>query len=115
MQTEDIKRKKVKPNKLINKLFGIEGNIALKNVKRNKRKYTITTVSLVLSFSIFVSFAIFINKFSNVKDYTGSIELSNYDYEIIYDNTTDNFIETLKNLNIEDINIQRKQIVSIYT
>lgn len=113
MQTEDIKRKKVKPNKLINKLFGIEGNIALKNVKRNKRKYTITTVSLVLSFSIFVSFAIFINKFSNVKDYTGSIELSNYDYEIIYDNTTDNFIETLKNLNIEDINIQRKQIVSI--
>lgn len=113
MQTEDIKRKKVKPNKLINKLFGIEGNIALKNVKRNKRKYTITTVSLVLSFSIFVSFAIFINKFSNVKDYTGSIELSNYDYEIIYDNTTDNFIETLKNLNIEDINIQRKQSVSI--
>lgn len=113
MQTEDIKRKKVKPNKLINKLFGIEGNIALKNVKRNKRKYTITTVSLVLSFSIFVSFAIFINKFNNVKDYTGSIELSNYDYEIIYDNTTDNFIETLKNLNIEDINIQRKQSVSI--
>ena len=113
MQTEDIKRKKVKPNKLINKLFGIEGNIALKNVKRNKRKYTITTVSLVLSFSIFVSFAIFINKFNNVKDYTGSIELSNYDYEIIYDNTTDNFIETLKNLNIEDIDIQRKQSVSI--
>ena len=113
MQTEDIKRKKVKPNKLINKLFGIEGNIALKNVKRNKRKYTITTVSLVLSFSIFVSFAIFINKFNNVKDYTGSIELSNYDFEIIYDNTTDNFIETLKNLNIEDIDIQRKQSVSI--
>ena len=113
MQTEDIKRKKVKPNKLINKLFGIEGNIALKNVKRNKRKYTITTVSLVLSFSIFVAFAIFINKFNNVKNYTGSIELSNYDYEIIYDNTTDNFIETLKNLNIEDINIQRKQSVSI--
>lgn len=113
MQTEDIKRKKVKPNKLINKLFGIEGTIALKNVKRNKRKYTITTVSLVLSFSIFVSFAIFMNKFNGAKDYTGSIELANYDFEIFYNDTPLNFIEKLKSLNIEDINVYKKQSVTI--
>lgn len=113
MQTEVIKRKKVKPNKLINKLFGIEGTIALKNVKRNKRKYTITTVSLVLSFSIFVSFAIFMNKFNSAKDYTGSIELANYDFEIFYNDTPLNFIEKLKSLNIEDINVYKKQSVTI--
>ena len=37
-----IKSKKLKTPKIINKLFGVEGEIAYKNMKRNKKKYRIT-------------------------------------------------------------------------
>ena len=40
-QNDDIKinKKKIKTSKFVNKLFGIEGEIAPKNIKRNKKKY----------------------------------------------------------------------------
>jgi putative ABC transport system permease protein len=52
-----IKSKKVKTNKLVSKLFGVEAEIALKNMKRNKRKYRITIVSLFMSIVLFISFS----------------------------------------------------------
>ena len=52
-----IKSKKVKTNKLVRKIIGIEGDIALKNMKRNKRKYRITMVSLFISVVLFISFS----------------------------------------------------------
>lgn len=106
----DIKRKKVKSNKLVSKLFKIEGELSLKNIKRNKRKYTITIVSLVLSFTIFVTFSIFFNLINTTNDYTTSIELGNYDYEIFYnDNNIDEFVSEIKKLNINEINVLKKQ------
>ena len=39
------------------KIIGIEGDIALKNMKRNKRKYRITMVSLFISVVLFISFS----------------------------------------------------------
>lgn len=58
-QNDDIKLKgkKVKTNRLMRKLFGVEGDIALKNIKRNKKKYRITVVSLFISIVLFVSFS----------------------------------------------------------
>lgn len=50
-----IKGKKVKSPKIIMKLFGIEGDIAYKNMKRNKKKYRITVVSLFISIVLFIS------------------------------------------------------------
>ena len=44
-----IKAKKVKTLKLTKKLFGIGGVIASKNLKRNKKKYRTTVISLVVS------------------------------------------------------------------
>ncbi|MDD3392960.1 MAG: FtsX-like permease family protein [Bacilli bacterium] len=52
-----IKSKKIKTSKLVTKLFGVEGEIALKNMKRNKSKYRITIVSLFISIVLFVSFS----------------------------------------------------------
>ena len=54
-QNDDIKinKKKIKTGKLVNKLFGIEGEIALKNIKRNKKKYRVTIVSLFISIVFF--------------------------------------------------------------
>ena len=58
-QNDDIKinKKKIKTGKLVNKLFGIEGEIALKNIKRNKKKYRVTIVSLFISIVLFISFS----------------------------------------------------------
>ena len=58
-QNDDIKinSKKIKTPKFINKIFGIEGEIAYKNIKRNKKKYRVTIVSLFISIVLFVSFS----------------------------------------------------------
>ena len=62
-QNDDIKikGKKVKTNKLIKKIFGVEGDLALKNIKRNKKKYRITIVSLFISIVLFISFSAFLD------------------------------------------------------
>lgn len=50
-----IKGKKVKSPKIIKKLFGVGGDIAYKNLKRNRKKYRTTVISLVVSIAIFIS------------------------------------------------------------
>ncbi len=56
-QSGDIKIKpgKVKTSKITYKLFGLEGMIASKNFKRNKKKYRSTVVSLFVSVVLFIS------------------------------------------------------------
>ncbi len=75
---DDIKisRRNVKTNKFVQKLFGIEGELAFKNIKRNKKKYRITILSLVVSIVLFISFSTFIeygnagtSDFLQIKDY----------------------------------------------
>ncbi len=50
-----IKGKKVKSPKIIKKMFGVGGDIAYKNLKRNRKKYRTTVISLVVSIAIFIS------------------------------------------------------------
>ena len=50
-----IKKKKLKTPKIIDKLFGIGGVIAYKNLKRNKKKYRTTVISLIVSITIFIA------------------------------------------------------------
>jgi putative ABC transport system permease protein len=81
-QTQDIKLsgKTVKTSKLIRKLFGIEAEIGLKNLKRNKRRYQVTVFSLVISIILFLSVSYFT---SNLEK---SVELSqqniNFDIQV---------------------------------
>ncbi len=79
-----IKGKSVKTGSLTRKIFGIEGELALKNMKRNKKKYRITVLSLVVSIVLFLSFSAFLeygmrstNDLYQVSDYDISI---NFDY-----------------------------------
>lgn len=91
-QNDDIKinKKKIRTSKIITKLFGVEGEIALKNIKRNKKKYRITIVSLFISIVLFISFSSYMNYTINTaSDVMGEIP---YDYQISYysdDNTED--------------------------
>jgi len=60
---DDIKvnSKKIKTSKLSQKLFGVEGELAIKNMKRNKKKYRITILSLFISIVLFLSFSAFLS------------------------------------------------------
>ncbi len=60
-QTQDIKLsgKTVKTSKIVRKIFGLEAEIGLKNVKRNKKRYLATVFSLVISIVLFLSVSYF--------------------------------------------------------
>ena len=94
-----IKAKKVKTSKITKKLFGIGGAIASKNLKRNKKKYRTTVISLVVSISIFISLSSFL-------DYGGKIVNVYYKdlgYDIsVYDGTVENYNEITKLDNVEE-------------
>lgn len=85
-QTTDLKLtvKAVKTSKFIRKLFGIEVEIGLKNLKRNKLKYHAIVFSLVISIVLFLTVSFFT---AGMKQ---SLELSregvNYDIEVSYGN-----------------------------
>ena len=74
-----IPRRKVKTPKWVRKIFGIEGEIALKNMKRNKRKYRITLLSLFISIVLFISFSTYLKYGLSVTELT---DLPAYDIVI---------------------------------
>lgn len=85
-QTADVKLtgKTVETSKWIRKLFGIEAEIGLKNLKRNKRRYHATVFSLVISIVLFLTVSFFTG---NLKQSLAmSLEGVNYDIELSYGN-----------------------------
>ena len=82
-----IKSKKVKTSKLTNAVFGIEGEIALKNIKRNKKKYRVTIISLFISIVLFISFSTYLQYMIssvdtvNLIDYDASVTISSNEKE----------------------------------
>lgn len=73
-----INPKKLKTPKLIKKLFGIGGVISYKNIKRNKKKYRTTVISIVLCVAVYVALSYFINMAFNVV----KMELGEYTYNL---------------------------------
>lgn len=64
-----MKARKLRSSKFIKKIFGIGGEIANKNLKRSKKKYRTTIISIVVSIVIFISLSSFVEygfKLSNV-------------------------------------------------
>ena len=53
--SDDIKIKKLKTPRLINKIFGIGGVLSYKNLKRSKKKYRVTIISLTVSIMLFIT------------------------------------------------------------
>ena len=82
-QNDDIKinKRKIRTSKLVRKIFGIEGEIALKNMKRNKKKYRITIISLFISIVMFISFSSYLKYAVNTSE--GLIYQFDYDTNVI--------------------------------
>ena len=101
-QNDDIKinKKKIRTSKFTSRMFGIFGEIALKNIKRNKKKYRITIVSLFISIVLFISFSSYMNYTINTAgEAFGEV---NYDYTIGYYDDGSGNLEEIDN-KIEEI------------
>lgn len=83
-QNDEIKinKKKIRTSKLIRKIFGVEGEIALKNIKRNKRKYRITIISLFISIVLFISFSSYLQFIVGTSE--GLVYPYNYDSAVFF-------------------------------
>jgi len=97
-QNKDIrlKNKTVKTSKLTRLLFGFEGEIALKNIKRFRKKYRATVLSLIISLILFltVSYYLEFGKKAIEMDTSGY----NFDIMVRYTNSTST------DLNIDELN-----------
>lgn len=99
--SEDIKinAKKLKSPKYIKKIFGVGGDVSYKNLKRNKKKYRATVISIIVCSSVFISLSAFINLAFNYvqRDFEST------DYNLVLTYPSDNI--DLKNKARETINL----------
>ena len=73
-----IKPKKLKSSKIVKKWFGIGGDISYKNLKRNKKKYRTTVVSIIVSVAVFIALSTFMDlAFKSIKS-----DLISFDYNV---------------------------------
>ena len=105
-----INAKKVKSSKIINKLFGIGGELSYKNLKRNKKKYRTTVISIIVSVAVFIALTSFMNfAFSAIRQ---ELNISEYNLFLTATDYTDmeyrKIIETTSFDNISNYTILRK-------
>lgn len=104
--SQDIKakNKRIKTNRLIQSYFGIGGVIADKNLKRSRKKYRTTVVSIVVSVAVFVGLSSF------VIDGQRIIEMAFPDYGadyIISGGDVDEYEKIADKIKLEDYVIQQ--------
>lgn len=91
-----VKAKKLRSPILVRKIFGYEGELAYKNMKRNGRKSRIITSSLALSIVLFLSVYSFCDMFSEVTRLSAQNPFQVYAYVDLQD--TDRFREEVSAL-----------------
>jgi len=81
-QTNEIKTeaKAVKTSKLAQRIYGLEGTLALKNFNRNKKRYRSIVLSLVLSVVLFVAGSAFRTTLERLSERL----IVDFDYDILF-------------------------------
>lgn len=81
-QTNEVKieSEHIKTSKFMERIYGFEGTLALKNFKRNKKRYRSIVLSLTLSVVLFVSASAFRTDLKQASDHT----VVNNDYDICF-------------------------------
>ncbi|MBQ8912869.1 MAG: ABC transporter permease, partial [Lachnospiraceae bacterium] len=75
-----VKAKKLKSPKPIKKIFGMGGEISYKNLKRNKKKYRTTIISITVSVIIFVALSSFMKMAFNLVRH--QVDIREYDVSV---------------------------------
>jgi putative ABC transport system permease protein len=95
-----VKSNKLKSPKIIRKVFGYEGELAYKNLKRNGRKSKVIVTSIALSIILFLSCNYFCQMFVQANNIEESISYQVY-ANILYDQK-DELYDILDNTNLVD-------------
>lgn len=109
-----ISSKKIKSPKYIKKLFGIGGVISFKNLKRNKKKYRTTIISITVSTFVFIALYSFMElAFQNVNN---ELKVSDFNISLstnaINDYSYNKFLKTVNLSGVEDYAILRNNELS---
>lgn len=112
--TDDIKikAKKLRTPRIIKSLFGVGGDISYKNLKRNRKKYRTTVISIIVSVSIFIAMSAFIEYAFG----TTSVYYKNYDYNLIVNGKTseiNQLLEIAKNDTVKKYSINRDLVAEV--
>ncbi|MEL7568141.1 MAG: FtsX-like permease family protein, partial [Dehalobacterium sp.] len=79
-----LTRRAVKTSRLTRALFGFEGEIALKNLKRSRKKYRATVLSLIISLVLFLTVSYYAEEMNRA---SGAVETGyNFDLAVSYTN-----------------------------
>lgn len=104
-QTMDVKTtgKKLKTSRLVRRIFGIEAEFGLKNLKRNKKRYSVVVFSLVVSIVLFLTVSFFTDQIRKTTDRTQSginydMELATYITDGSEHQFSDGFIDSVTTL-----------------
>ena len=116
--SSNLKVGKIKSSKLVKKIFKTEGELAYKNLRRNKGKLRITLFSLVISIVIFISFNGFVDMFveANQINY-GSItnDLTLYENNLLTKEEVQKTIDELKKINgLKDVAIDKGYNLNVH-
>ena len=95
-----LKSKKLKSPKFINRIFGIGGVIAYKNLKRSRSKYRTTVLSLISSIFIFITMSSFLKYgFDMTKQYYYNVDYNVLAAKRSFDNVELKDVLKLGNIN----------------
>ena len=112
IRDNDTKNIKLKVPSLINKIFKIGGTLSYKNLKRSKKKYRVTVISLTVSIFIFItvsSFSLYVSK--SIKD---GLDTTNYDLAV-YVNPKSGNLDIEKILNLAESHVEYAQNEGYYS
>ena len=91
--------KKANKNIFISKLFGIEGHVAWKSIRRNRKRFVITVISMVISIVLYIVFGMFVDLAKNA-EFVNSSSLMDF---TLNGNFDENDYQELKQLKGVDI------------
>lgn len=117
-----INPKKLKTPKIVGKLFGVGGDIAYKNLKRSRKKYRTTVISLVVSISVFISLSSLLNYGFDLagqyyKDIRYNMQVSIYpkatETDVSKDSIKSAYDDILTKSNIKEYSLHRTVLLEI--
>lgn len=105
-----IKGKKLRTSKLTRKLFGVEGELAAKNMKRNRKKYRSTIISLFVSIILFMT----VNAFAEYS-FRSSLKVYNdYNFNVVASAPKEALERITKFDNIDKYSITNEAYMTLY-